>query len=850
MASASDLVSRIRTRLSNKRRHSYTSTRSAGSSSVTRSNSSSRGQYRETSSLAAHSPTETQQTPITDGGYLSPPRKGSDVQAPHIQEEQVEDADGNEKQDHDLLRPADAVEAKRNGDGATATATASGDEQGQAPKPDSRQSPAAPASPPPIGSDPLSSDLHSSPAPSSPSIQQAQTQQHPPPSSASKLVRKPSATQLDSIDEASSPTSPTSTPAVPRVRVNDADKDASDERIRQQELQKLQKLASSDQENNTAKDTAEDTDDSLISPRTKSKRPESLELNAQYFNSAFASVAHNHPSVLTPVSYTPTRPQAPPRRQSLLSNRQLSFVKALLQPQGLTNDVAEDASFTQRQSIDIGEIPVNMVTRKIWVKRPHASATLVQVNEDDLVDDVRDMILRKYANSLGKTFDSPDLTIRISPREDAHRDRTLGPEESICRTLDAYFPGGQNVEEALIIDIPRRTPKASPRPTTLFVTEDGRPSEAGEGYFPPVGGVPSPHHHITIPAPTNGTVSHSIAVLETGHIPSIPSPGGTRSRIFRERTDRPRLQQRAHTSSSPTVISNTSSVPLPAAVAAAQVANHGMQHYVRSPRSRTHSHSSEPTGAPAPSQVPMPTSPVTVESPKNRVSTPPPRVASPRPSAARTKKAKKLPDHSSISPGLLHGGVPPISVLIVEDNPINLKLLEAFVKRLKVRWQTAMNGRDAVKKWRNGGFHLVLMDIQLPVMNGLDATREIRRLERVNSIGVFSNSPSSVVPEEDDNGELKDKDRLEKPELFKSPVIIVALTASSLQSDRHDALAAGCNDFLTKVRRAFLDIRNQATLTPSACQLCLAGEKGHGVGLYAGAHRLRRLAQVERLFSR
>ena len=104
----------------------------------------------------------------------------------------------------------------------------------------------------------------------------------------------------------------------------------------------------------------------------------------------------------------------------------------------------------------------------------------------------------------------------------------------------------------------------------------------------------------------------------------------------------------------------------------------------------------------------------------------------------------------------------------------------------------------AVKKWRSGGFHLVLMDIQLPVMNGLDATREIRRLERVNSIGVFSSSPSSSVPEESTD-ELKDQDRLENPSLFKSPVIVVALTASSLQSDRHEALAAGCNDFLTKV---------------------------------------------------
>lgn len=119
-----------------------------------------------------------------------------------------------------------------------------------------------------------------------------------------------------------------------------------------------------------------------------------------------------------------------------------------------------------------------------------------------------------------------------------------------------------------------------------------------------------------------------------------------------------------------------------------------------------------------------------------------------------------------------------------------------------------MNGKEAVTKWKAGGFHLVLMDIQLPVMSGLEATKEIRRLERVNSIGVFS-SGSSEAPKHrlgEQNGDSKGKDVMDDDDrldvdkgLFKSPVIIVALTASSLQSDRHEALAAGCNDFLTKV---------------------------------------------------
>lgn len=520
---------------------------------------------------------------------------------------------------------------------------------------------------------------------------------------------------------------------------------------------------------------------------------------------------------------------AAPRKQSLFDSRHTLLIKTLLENYGPTDDEDDTASIHP-----VTDTQVPMTTRKIWVKRPGASATLVTIKEDDLVDDVRDTILAKYGNSLGKTFDSPDLTLRIVPREQSsQKERLLGPEEHMCRTLDTYFPGSQTVNEALLIDTPppRRNPRPSPRVQGLYPVDSIQPPENGEGYFPPVtvGGMPSPQRGIILQAPPATTgPTHSIAVLNTGHIPNIPSPGGSRPRYNREQTNRPKLN-RTHTQS-PTIagVSNPSS----SKASGSEPSGHG-----RPTHSRAQSNSSDhqkATGGP-----PLPGSPVIANAQQSRVATPPPRVTSPRSSASKFRKVKKVtaePHH----PNMLNGSVPPISVLIVEDNPINLKLLEAFVKKLKVRWSTAMNGRDAVTKWRTGGFHLVLMDIQLPVMNGLDATREIRRLERVNTIGVFTSSidVNGTSSDAGEDVELKEQDRLEDMSLFKSPVIIVALTASSLQSDRHEALAAGCNDFLTKVcatvhtaRRT----RDELTL-PIARQLCLAREKDHGMGLHASAH--------------
>lgn len=136
--------------------------------------------------------------------------------------------------------------------------------------------------------------------------------------------------------------------------------------------------------------------------------------------------------------------------------------------------------------------------------------------------------------------------------------------------------------------------------------------------------------------------------------------------------------------------------------------------------------------------------------------------------------------------------LPSISVLVVEDNAINQAILGAFLRKRKIHYMIAKNGQEAIDKWKQGGFHLVLMDIQLPVKSGIEATKEIRNLEKMNKIGVFDKNELNNTREIDDKEKLDSK-------VFRSPVIIVALTASSNSSiDKKNALTAGCNDYLTK----------------------------------------------------
>ncbi|KAI9020733.1 hypothetical protein CLU79DRAFT_817193 [Phycomyces nitens] len=186
---------------------------------------------------------------------------------------------------------------------------------------------------------------------------------------------------------------------------------------------------------------------------------------------------------------------------------------------------------------------------------------------------------------------------------------------------------------------------------------------------------------------------------------------------------------------------------------------------------------------------------------------------------------KRRKERSAMSESVVN---PPINVLIVEDNIINQAILSAWMKKHRIKFSVASNGQEAVEKWKQGGFHLVLMDIQLPVMDGIQATKTIRAIEKEQKIGVLpmsssflrqqqlrqstSGTTAATTTANSSTMSLDITDEAETlvpfditkngeelpPSTFRSPVIIVALTASSLESDRHAALAAGCNDFLTK----------------------------------------------------
>ncbi|MCC8429544.1 response regulator [Reyranella aquatilis] len=104
-----------------------------------------------------------------------------------------------------------------------------------------------------------------------------------------------------------------------------------------------------------------------------------------------------------------------------------------------------------------------------------------------------------------------------------------------------------------------------------------------------------------------------------------------------------------------------------------------------------------------------------------------------------------------------------LRILVAEDTPANQIVARAMLEKLGHRVQLVADGTEAVAAAHNGTFDLILMDVQMPAMDGYEATRRIRKLE----------GPSATTP-------------------------IIALTAFAQVSDREKAIAAGMTDHISK----------------------------------------------------
>ena len=118
--------------------------------------------------------------------------------------------------------------------------------------------------------------------------------------------------------------------------------------------------------------------------------------------------------------------------------------------------------------------------------------------------------------------------------------------------------------------------------------------------------------------------------------------------------------------------------------------------------------------------------------------------------------------------------------LVVDDDPVNLRVMDMMLRRLGLETTLATNGYDAIKRAVHETWDVVFMDLRMPGIDGLETTRRIRR------------------------------------RLDGRPLRIVALTANAMEADRAECLAAGMDDFITKpVRREDIRSRLERWLAPA-----------------------------------
>ena len=107
-----------------------------------------------------------------------------------------------------------------------------------------------------------------------------------------------------------------------------------------------------------------------------------------------------------------------------------------------------------------------------------------------------------------------------------------------------------------------------------------------------------------------------------------------------------------------------------------------------------------------------------------------------------------------------------LMILLVEDNILNQRVVTFSLKKYKHEVVIANNGVEAIEKFRESKFDVILMDIMMPVMDGIEATVKIREIERLDHIE------------------------------WRTPII--ALTANTMDNDRDKCISYGMDDFMAK----------------------------------------------------
>ncbi|MBA4407863.1 MAG: response regulator [Bacteroidota bacterium] len=107
-----------------------------------------------------------------------------------------------------------------------------------------------------------------------------------------------------------------------------------------------------------------------------------------------------------------------------------------------------------------------------------------------------------------------------------------------------------------------------------------------------------------------------------------------------------------------------------------------------------------------------------------------------------------------------------LSILLVEDNLLNQRIVTFSLKKYNHEVTIANHGVEAIEKFREQKFDVILMDIMMPVMDGLEATVKIREIENENNL--------------------------------KSRTPIIALTANTMDNDREKCISYGMDEFMAK----------------------------------------------------